>query len=146
MYEPQFKSAETAQNKMASDQQKRLIQSLSARGYADARGGHMMTGQSDITQAQAMALDDLRNQYDSLINSTANSLFTGKSNLAAQKEAQKLANWQATTGALQRQYEADLGAWAQKSQIDSNLQAEREQAKWNLVATLLGYYNTDEED
>jgi len=84
-YEPEYKSAVLTRDKMAQDQRDRLAQMLGARGYGNARGGQMQVGQGNITQEQAMALESLRNQYDSAINQYASDIYTQESTGAQQK-------------------------------------------------------------
>lgn len=84
-YEPEYKSAVLTRDKMAQDQRDRLAQLSAARGYGNPRGGQMQVGEHNITQEQAMALEQLRNQYDSAINQYATDIYTGEQTGAQQK-------------------------------------------------------------
>ena len=119
-YEPQYQSAVLSQDKLASDQRERLAQMLGARGYANPRGGMRQTGEGNITQEQAMALDSLRNQYDSTINQYAGDIYNQESTGAAQRLSSLLADRNAKNQTALQQYGTDLGAAMQKDQNENN--------------------------
>ena len=135
-FEPQYKSAVLSQNKLASDQQKRLAQALAARGYANARGGHRLVGEGDISQQQAMALENLRNQYDSLIGQRAMEIYSGERNDAYNKLRTLLADRDAKNQLALQQYALDLNAGLQRDQMRENSYNNRYNAIWNLAKLL----------
>jgi len=135
-FEPQYKSAVLSQNKLASDQQKRLTQALAARGYANARGGHRLVGEGDISQQQAMALENLRNQYDSLIGQRAMEIYSGERNDAYNKLRTLLADRDAKNQLALQQYALDLNAGLQRDQMRENSYNNRYNAIWNLAKLL----------
>jgi hypothetical protein len=63
MYKPEYESSVLRRDKMASDQRESLGQMMAARGYANPRGGKVESGQGNITQSQAIDLQDMGNQY-----------------------------------------------------------------------------------
>lgn len=135
-FEPQYKSAVLSQNKLASDQQKRLTQALAARGYANARGGHRQVGEEDISQQHAMALENLRNQYDSLIGKRAMEIYSGEGNDAYNKLRTLLADRDARNLLALQQYGLDLNAGLQRDQMRENSWNSRQNAIWDLAKLL----------
>lgn len=135
-FEPQYNSAVLSQNQLASDHQKRLTQALAARGYASARGGHRQTGEGDISQSHAAALENLRNQYDTQIGRYARELYTGKANDAYQRLNTLLADRDARNQAALQQYGMDLNAALQREQMQANTQSNYHNALWNLAMML----------
>lgn len=135
-FEPQYKSAVLSQNKLASDQQKRLTQALAARGYANARGGHRLVGEGDISQQHAMALENLRNQYDSLIGKRAWEIYSGEGSDAYNKLRTLLADRDAKNQLALQQYGLDLNAGLQRDQMRENSWNSRQNAIWDLAKLL----------
>ena len=135
-FEPQYNSAVLSQNQLAADQQKRLTQALAARGYASARGGHRQTGEGDISQSHAAALDNLKNQYDSQIGRYAGELYTGGTNDAYQQLTALLNDRNARNQAALQQYGMDLNAGLQREQMQANTQSNYYNALWNLAMML----------
>lgn len=84
MYKPQYEQSVLARNKMASDQRERHAQLMAARGYSNPRGGKMQAGEGEITQEQAMALENIRNDYEANKNQMASNIYEGESRRAEQ--------------------------------------------------------------
>lgn len=119
MYKPQYEQSVLARNKMASDQRERLAQLMAARGYSNPRGGKMQAGEGEITQEQAMALENIRNDYESNKNQMASNIYEGESqrNLALlnslinqqnQKNMMTWNTWNAKQSAAMQKEESEL--------------------------------------
>lgn len=119
MYRPQYESSVLSRNKMASDQRERLAQMMAARGYSNPRGGKMQAGEGEITQEQAMALENIRNDYETNKNQMASNIYEGESqrNLALlnslinqqnQKNMMTWNTWNAKQSAAMQKEENEL--------------------------------------
>jgi len=138
IYDPQYKSAELSQNQLTRDQQKSLVQGLSAKGYSNLRGGQRIVGEGNITQDQAAKLEDLKNKYDSYTNEFATQLYTGESATATSKLNSLLADRDAKNNLALSKYQTDLSAALQKEINENN--------KYNgFVKMLYSLFPDDEE-
>lgn len=82
MYRPAYESSVLTRDKMASDQRERIAQMLGTRGYANPRGGMRQTGEYNITQDQAAALEGLRNSYETQKQQAAYNIYEGETGKA----------------------------------------------------------------